>query len=104
MTGLVGEWMHFGAASEGFRYVSMLERHLMLSQQPLSPVDRQALARWGVLNGYRLLKMHARGYDAMVRQLLQLPPGETLELAPILAALEIEHRKNAAANAILGKT
>jgi len=31
--------------------------------------------RWGVLNGYRLLKMHARGYDAMVRQLLQLPPG-----------------------------
>jgi len=50
MTGLVGEWMHFGAASEGFRYVSMLERHLMLSQQPLSPVDRQALARFIYVN------------------------------------------------------
>jgi hypothetical protein len=75
MTGLVAEWLHFGAASEGFRYVSVLERHLILSEQILSPVDRQALARWGVLNGFRLLKQYSLGYDAMVKQLLKVTPG-----------------------------
>lgn len=75
MTGLVAEWLHFGAASEGFRYVSALERHLILSEQLLSPVDRQALARWGVLNGFRLLKQYSLGYDAMVKQLLEVAPG-----------------------------
>ena len=39
MTGLVAEWLHHGAASDGFRNIIMLERHLLLSQQPLSPGD-----------------------------------------------------------------
>ena len=102
MTGLVAEWMHYGAASEGFRYVSTLERHLMLSQEMLSPVDRQALARWGVLQGFRMLKLHARGYEAMVRVLTDTAPGEKLELAPVFSALEVEHRKSASAKAITG--
>jgi len=102
MTGLVAEWMYYGAASEGFRYVSMLERHLLLSQEMLSPVDRQALARWGVLQGYRMLKLYAREYESMVSHLLEAP-GQELNIAPVFAALEVEHRKLAAANAIVGK-
>ena len=102
MTGLVAEWMHYGAASEGFRYVSMLERHLMLSQEMLSPMDRQALARWGVLQGFRMLKLHGPGYEAMVRVLTDTAPGEKLELAPVFSALEVEHRKSASAKAITG--
>ena len=81
MTGLVAEWLHFGAASEGFRYVSALERHLILSEQVLSPADRQAMARWGVLNGFRLLQLYSPGYDAMVRQILKVAPGLSLSLS-----------------------
>jgi hypothetical protein len=65
-------------------------------------MQRQALARWGVLSGYRLLKQYSAGYEAMHRALIQLPPGEKLDLAPIYAALELEHRKISAAKAIVG--
>ena len=52
-----------------------LERHLLLSQQVLGPADRQSLARWGVLMGFRLLKLHARGFEAMVTALMKESAG-----------------------------
>ena len=88
------------------RYVNMLERHVLISQQAMSPMDRQALARWGVLCAYRLLKQHSRVYDALLQTFLELPAstGEKLDVARIFAAMELEHRKMSTAHAISGKT
>ena len=83
-------------------------------------VDRQGLARLGVLIGYRLLKRHSRGYSAMVNALLEEAEEWTkrgkglktsqknsayetdFDVATIFAALELETRRIADAKAIAG--
>mmetsp|Transcript_10297 Transcript_10297/g.34376 ORF Transcript_10297/g.34376 Transcript_10297/m.34376 type:complete len:621 (-) Transcript_10297:793-2655(-) len=71
MTGLMAEAMKHGNAIEGFRYLAVLERLVLFSQRPLSREDRQALLRWGVVHGHRLLKQHAAAFEGMVKSFQQ---------------------------------
>jgi len=66
MAGIVAEWLRYGNATEGYRSVAEMERHLQFSQRSMPIAERQALARLGVVVAFRLLSQHAIPFDAMV--------------------------------------